>query len=34
VGTAGTWQLQFVATYVDTSKTYSDPVPLEILPDL
>lgn len=34
VATAGTWQLQFLATYADTTKTYSDPMPLEILPNL
>lgn len=31
VAAAGTWQLQFLATYSDTTKQFSDPVPLEIL---
>lgn len=34
VATPGTWQLQFTATYVDSTKEMSDPVPLEVLPTL
>lgn len=34
VATPGSWQLQFIATYGDGSKQFSDPVPLEILADL
>jgi hypothetical protein len=34
VANPGSWQLQFVATYGDSTKQFSDPVPLEILADL
>lgn len=34
VATPGSWQLQFVATYSDTTKQFSDPIPLEVLADL
>lgn len=34
VAAPGTWQLQFLATYGDGSKQYSDPLPLEVLADL
>jgi hypothetical protein len=34
VSVAGTWQLQFIATYSDTTKQFSDPVPFEVLADL
>lgn len=34
VANPGTWQLQFLATYGDGTKQFSDPIPLEILADL
>ena len=34
VAAPGSWQLQFKATYLDTTFQLSDPFPLEILADL
>lgn len=34
VAVAGTWNLQFIATYGDGTKQFSDPVPLSIAVDL
>lgn len=34
VANPGTWQLQFLATYGDGTKQFSDPFPLEVLADL
>jgi hypothetical protein len=34
VANPGSWNLQFIATYGDGTKQFSDPVPLEILADL
>jgi hypothetical protein len=31
VAVAGTWRLQFIATYSDTTKQFSDPIDLEVL---